>query len=261
MNKIKAIAVDDEPLSLRGLAIALRAHCDIDLIDTLLRPADGLEAIETHRPELVFLDISMPGLSGLELAQRIQTLGSYVIFLTAHAEHGRSAFDAGASDYLTKPVNDARLALALDRARSRIADRRAAGEFDRLLHMVRRSPGQSEAAATGAAPTLRFRDGERELHLRADEIQAVQAERDFVAIITHGRRRLISATMKQMEQELPSDWFERIHRSSIVNRTVVSGTKKDGRDRIVVLLTDGTRLPVGRSYKARAQSLFGAPED
>ena len=256
MNKLVVMAVDDEPLALRGLEIELAAFDDVELRAALTDPRSAVAAAERERPDVFFLDISMPRLNGLELARKIRNFCPYLILLTAHSDMAVAAFDAGVEDYLTKPINPERLRLALDRAHAYLAVQSAASEFEHLADMALRFERARATAPGLPAQQIRFSDGKQEFSLRSDEIEEVRAERDYIRVVGSGRGRLASMTMKQTAELLPKGLFERVHRSSFVNRAFVTGLKREGRERLTLTLRSGREVPVGRGYRAHVQQVF-----
>ena len=148
---IRTILVDDEPLATQGLMLRLEAHDDVEIVATAANGREAIRAIKTHKPDLVFLDIQMPGFDGFSVIQGLMDVEPPLfVFVTAYGEHALRAFEAQAVDYLVKPVDEDRLAATLDRVRQRLAEKRSAEEAERLAE-----------ATHLALPT--FGDGELEL--------------------------------------------------------------------------------------------------
>src|SRR6476659_7105872 len=134
---IRTILVDDEPLATQGLSLRLEAHDDVEIVATAANGREAIRAIKTHKPDLVFLDIQMPGFDGFSVvAGLLEKEPPLFVFVTAYGEHAIRAFEAQAADYLMKPVEEDRLAATLDRVRQRLAEKRGVEEVDRLREVL-----------------------------------------------------------------------------------------------------------------------------
>ena len=199
----------------------------------------AVRAIRTRHPDLVFLDIQMPGLDGFGVIDRIgRAAMPVVVFLTAYDEHALRAFDAEALDYLLKPIDDERFGKALMRARTRIAERDAAN-----------------VAAVGT-PRIAVRDRGRVVLLEAREIAWVAAAGDYVRLHAGSTRYLLRETMGAIEARLPPAQFVRVHRSCIVNLAFVRELLPRRNREQVVVMREGTRLRLSRSYRDRVARLM-----
>jgi two-component system, LytTR family, response regulator len=261
-DALRALIVDDEPIARRGI----RARLAGTGIDVAAECGDGEEAVRAIRelaPDLVFLDVQMPDMDGFAV---IEAIGAdampTVIFVTAYDAHALRAFDAHPLDYLLKPIDDERFALALARARSRIAERRDGALGQRLRAMLAESQVPRALVQTGA-PTLPppsripIRDRGRIVLLDADEITWIEAEGDYVRVHASGRGHLVRETMAAIESRLDAARFVRIHRSAIVNVTRVRELAALPNHDYVVVLRDGTRLRSSRRYADRLRTLVG----
>ncbi len=134
---IRTILVDDEPLAIQGLQLRLQAHDDVEIVDTCSNGREAIRSIKTHKPDLVFLDIQMPGFDGFSVIQGLMEVEPPLfVFVTAYVDHALRAFEADAVDYLMKPVEEARLADTMDRVRQRLAEKRGVDEVDRLKEVL-----------------------------------------------------------------------------------------------------------------------------
>jgi len=134
---IRTILVDDEKLAIQGMELRLEAHADVEIVETCLNGREAIRAIKTHKPDLVFLDIQMPGFDGFSVVQGLMEVEPPLfVFVTAYADHAVRAFDAQATDYLMKPVDESRLAETLDRVRLRLAEKRGMEEAERLKDVL-----------------------------------------------------------------------------------------------------------------------------
>lgn len=241
--KIRTLIADDEPVARAGLRAMLGA---IDWVEIVGEAADGLaaaEAIDQLRPELVLLDIQMPGLLGTEVLARVTHQPS-VVFTTAFAEHAVSAFELGALDYILKPFGPARLAAAMERVRSALGEPAAHSSLERL------------GAVFGKGPILRLfvRSGPSLVPLPVSGIAWFSADGDYVVAHTEGSRHLLHLSLARLEARLDPARFIRIHRTHIVNLDHVLAFRRGLRGQLVAEMRSGVRLAVSRG---RAQELRG----
>ena len=247
MTEIRRVTVfiaDDEPVARAGLRDML---ADTEWVTCVGEAANGpaaLEAIETLRPELVFLDVEMPGLTGTEVMRRLRH-EPYVVFTTAWSQHAATAFELGAVDYLLKPFGADRLALALDRVRSALGEPGSTTALDRYR----------EALSSGPASRIFVRAGRAILPVAVEGISWFEADGDYVAIHTGRARHLIHLSLTRLESRLDTKRFVRIHLNSIVNLDRVRAFRSVGRGRVVAELDDGTRLEVSRAKAKELRAL------
>lgn len=255
---MRVAIIDDEPLAREGLRLMLAAHPDLQLAGEAGNGRDGLDLVRSERPELLLVDVHMPEMSGLEMAAALPAeLAIAVVFVTAYDEYAVRAFDLHALDYLVKPVSEERLAIAVERARSRhrlhsmtqLAEQIRAAQSD--LHPTVPTP---VPAAAAARQQLAIRDGQRVVFVSVDEIDWIEAASYYVEIHTGGRTYLHRETMQHLEATLDPDRFVRIHRSRLINRERISELQRRGRGAVVVL-SDGTSHLVARSYWPKLRQL------
>ena len=240
--KVSALIVDDEPIARAGLRHLI---AEVEWIECIGEAANGVaavEAINALKPELVFLDIQMPGLLGTQVLGRVQHQ-PLVVFTTAYAQHAVTAFELGALDYLLKPFGAERLAAALDRARAALGEPRT-GTPDRL------------GEAFGHAPMSRLfvRSGRSILPLAVAEVTRFEAVGDYIAAHVGATQHLLHLALGQLEARLDPQRFSRIHRAHIVNLDHVRAFRRETDGRVVAELKDGMLLPVSRT---RARDLRG----
>src|ERR687894_3012026 len=149
---IRTILVDDEPLAIQGLQLRLQPHEDVEIVDTCSNGREAIRSIKTHKPDLVFLDIQMPGFDGFSVIQGLMDIEPPLfVFVTAYGDHALRAFDAQAVDYLMKPVDEDRLAATMDRVRLRLSEKRSVEEAERLKEaLAEHAPEAAEEIAEGA---------------------------------------------------------------------------------------------------------------
>lgn len=237
---IRAAIVDDEQLARRGIQQLLAGHADVSVVAECRNGREAAELLERETPELLFLDIQMPELSGFDVMRgAIATLGPaampVTIFLTAYEEFALEAFDVEAADYLVKPVSQDRFDVAMDRARRRLGTR--------PIETIPMQVVVHEAQGKRVIPV--------------EQIDWIGADDYYAAIHTGGRRYLLRETMASLAERLDGTKFVRIHRGAIVNvASVREMRRKDGE--MVVVLADGTRLPVSRRRRLALAAVFRA---
>ena len=251
---IRTLVVDDEPLSREGVLVRLRDEEDIEVVG---EAADGLlavEKIETLKPDLVFLDVQMPGLDGFQVLERIsRDILPMVVFVTAHDVHALRAFEIHAMDYLLKPFSEERFQESLRRAREELRKTDEFPERRRLAELVE----SLEAARAGLDSGPRYasrvvvRDRDRIHLVPTGEILAVEAAGNYVQIVTRDRKYLLRSTLAEMERDLDPARFARIHRSTIVNAGHVREIRPDSHGDCDVHLDGRIVYRMSRAYRGR----------
>jgi len=244
-HTLRAAIIDDEPLARGFLREMLQAHPDIEIIAECANGFEAVKAIDETSPDILFLDVQMPKLDGFEVLELIDP-GPVVVFVTAYDQYATRAFDAHAVDYLLKPFSADRFERALERARSRLGERR--------LPM--------EAAAEARNPADRperivVKDGTRVHVIPLEKLDYVQAQDDYVALHSGGKSYLKQQPIASLEAALDPARFVRIHRSAIVNLERVERIEPYGKDSRIAILSGGARLPVSRSGYARLLDAMG----
>jgi two-component system, LytTR family, response regulator len=239
--KVRTLVVDDEPVARAGLRAMLSAFEWVEVVGEAADGPAAVEAIDRLRPEVVFLDVQMPGLLGTDVLRRIEWQ-PFVIFTTAFSQHAVSAFELGAVDYLLKPFGPARLAAAMERVRAGVGEPAGAGALERL----------SGALSGGPISRLFVRVGGSLVPLPVDGVCWFEADGDYVVVHAAGARHLLHLPLSRLEARLDSLRFVRVHRAYIVNLDHVRAFRRDARGNLEAELTDGRRVPVSR---ARAQEI------
>jgi len=251
---MRAIIVDDEELARRGLALRLAKHADVELLGECRNAREAVKAIRELGPDVVFLDVQMPGKGGFDvLAGLDMPVPPKVVFVTAHDEHALAAFRVNALDYLLKPVQEAALEEALARVRRSLGVRDG-GEAQARLRALTEALGGGRPPAAGD-DTLAVHGSGRIRLVRIADIDYVEAQGDYVAIHTAGRALMMRTTLADMEERLRSRGFLRIHRSQVVNKTRVVELKAMDNGEYDVILSDGSQLKLSRSYRAALDHL------
>ena len=243
---LKVLVVDDEPLATERLQLLLARVDGVDLVGTA---ADGEAAVrmaEALGPDLLLLDVAMPGLDGIDVARALAArhLAPAVVFVTAFDQFAVAAFEVEAVDYLMKPVEGTRLERALDRARSYLQARQA-------------------AAPAAAQPASRYleefwaTDLSGLVRIAARDIDRISAERDYMRLHVGTRSWLIHHSMSALEDGLDPGLFVRLHRSAIVRRDFIKGFQRNPSGRWIARLADGGEQPVGRLYADNVRAIAG----
>ena len=241
--RVSALVIDDEPVARAGLRRML-AHVDwIDCAGEAASGPEAIEAIDSLRPDLVFLDIEMPGASGLDILGRIAHQ-PVVVFTTAHGRHAVDAFELGALDYLLKPFGEERLRAALERVRAAVGEP-AEPALERL----------AEAMGRGPLSRLFVRVGRNIVPVAVAEVAWFEAMGDYVVAHAGGSRHVLHLALGHLEARLDARRFARIHRTCIVNLDRVQAFRPEPGGQLVAELRDGTRLPVSRAKARELRSL------
>lgn len=256
---IKAILVDDEKLAIQGLEIRLEKYEDIEIIDTCNNGREAIRKIKTLKPDLVFLDIQMPGFDGFSVVQGVMEIEPPLfIFVTAFADHAVRAFEAEAIDYLVKPVEEDRLADAVDRVRKRLTEKRGKEEIEKLKNVLNEvapsamadMENSEEPAAAGRYEKLiNVKDRGQIFRVDVDTIERIDAAGDYMCIYTADNSLILRETMKDLEKRLDPRHFQRVHRSTIVNLSQVREIKPHTNGECFLVLGSGAQVKVSRSYR------------
>jgi two-component system LytT family response regulator len=248
---LRVVIVDDEELARRGIRSRLERAGDVDVIAECRNGREAIDAIRRLAPDLVFLDVQMPGKDGFDVVAGLggDAAPPQVIFVTAHDRYAVRAFDVHAFDYLLKPIDDDRFADALARAREAVARARDGDVGRRLAALLR------DVKRVEYPERFVVRSGGRVVFVRAAEIDWVEAAGDYVSLHTGKRTWLLRETMTSIERKLDPDRFARIHRSTIVQVDRIAEMRSYDNGEYVVLLRDGTSLKLSRTYRAVLQRL------
>jgi len=236
-SKLRAIIVDDEDLARRIVREHLAPHRDVEVIAECANGFDAFKAITELKPDLAFLDIQMPKLNGFEVLDLVDYRPS-VIFVTAHDNFALKAFEVHAIDYLLKPFSQERFNEALTKAKEQ-----SSKKYQENLAEV------LTAARTQKKPLERIlvKEGSKVIIIAADAVDYIEAQDDYVSIMANGKGHLKHQRLSELETLLSPERFLRIHRSFIVNIERLSRIEPYAKDSYVVILRDGTKLPVSRT--------------
>ncbi len=260
---IRTIVVDDEKLAVQGMELRLAVHDDVEIVDTCSNGREAIRSIKTNKPDLVFLDIQMPGFDGFSVVQGLMEVEPPLfVFVTAYADHAIRAFETQAIDYLMKPVEDARLADTLDRVRLRLAERRGVEDAGRLMEVLtEHAPDAAhelgaDMADNAEAPAanrfeklINIKDRGQIFRVDVDSIERIDAAGDYMCIYTGDNTLILRETMKDLERRLDPRRFQRVHRSTIVNLDLVKQVKPHTNGECFLVLDSGASVKVSRSYR------------
>jgi len=265
-RKLRTLLVDDEALSRRGLELRLKVAGDIEIVGHCSNGREALASIREHRPDLVFLDIQMPGLSGFDVLAELQPHElPMIVFVTAYDRFAVQAFEARAIDYVLKPVDDARLAATLTHVRELVEQRTAINERNQLVHLLAelRGSGEIESVdpmATANVPNwLPIRNGRETVRVPVEAIEWVDAAGDYLCIHASGHTHILRATMREMENLLDPRLFQRVHRSTIVNLTRVKSLRAHMNGEYFLRLEGGQELTLSRTYRDKVEYFLKRP--
>ncbi len=248
---LRALIVDDEPIARQVLRDELDHQPDVEVVGEAATGLAALERIATLRPDVVFLDLQMPGMTGFEVIQKMP-LGSHVpvvIVVTAYDQHAIEALDAGAVDYLLKPVREARLQKALDRARQLV--RAPAVAADAVARLE-----QSTSPVPGAVRKVVGRLGEEYFLLNPSEVLAFQADGELVWIITEKQRYLANERLRTIQQKLAGGSFERVHRGALVNVDHVRKMSALSSNRWLITLCNNQEFIVSKRLARNVRTIL-----
>jgi two-component system LytT family response regulator len=244
-KKLRTVVVDDEELARQVLRELLRAHDEIEVVAECRNGLEAVKAVAQCKPDLLFLDVQMPKLTGFDVLELIGP-DVPVIFVTAYDEYAMKAFEVHAVDYLLKPVGKERLSAALQRVKLRAAEKQPTPSD---LTIAARPAGQF-------AERLVVKDGTRVTLIPVAKLDYAEAQDDYVALAAEGKKHLKQQTIASLEAALDPKLFVRIHRSYVVNLERVTRIEPYGKESRVAILSTGAKLPVSRAGYARLQTLL-----
>ena len=245
---IRTLIIDDEPPARRGVVLLLASQPDFSIAGECQNGKEAVSMISATKPDLIFLDIQMPGMSGFDV---LSSIGPdevpATIFLTAYDEYALAAFDIHALDYLLKPIDEERFISALERARELLRLRKLASQQQRISDLLSIEAGRKQE---GPLKRLVVRECRSSFFVAVDDIEWIEAIGDYAGLHVKGRTHMLRESMAVLETRLDPRKFARIHRSAIVQLDCVAalraGTNRDG----VVQLKSGTELKVSRTYSS-----------
>jgi two-component system LytT family response regulator len=257
--KIRTVIADDEELARRGLR-ALSKRCeDLELICECSNGRETVDAIHRYRPDLVFLDVQMPGKTGFDVISAISAAQRpHVIFVTAYDNFALRAFEVHALDYLLKPVNEERFDAALGRVREAMSHAADNAIVQRVRQVAADLQVATSPSVVSAGDRLPIKANGRIVVIRLADIDWIEADRDYVSIHVGTKIWLMRETIAALELRLALSGFVRIHRSALVNAERVKELRSRDKGEYTVVLNDGTELKLTRNYRASVERLVGA---
>ena len=259
-TRIRTLIVDDEPAARRGVRLLLERDPAVEILGEATGGIEATEWINREKPDLVFLDVQMPGCDGFEVLAKVGlSAPPAVIFVTAYDEHALRAFDVNAIDYLLKPYDDARFAAALQRAKQAVRQREADSvnsQLSQLLSYLQHDAAQATAQTAAQGERILLKSSGEIFFLKAEEIDWIEAEGDYMKFHVSGRVHLMRETMARLEARLDPKRFIRIHRSTIVNIDRLRKLSPSFAGEYAVILQDGTKLKLSRGYQERISVLL-----
>ena len=245
---MRALIVDDEPLARRGVALRLKRFRDVELVGECGDGPSAVEKILELTPDVVFLDVQLPGMDGFEVLRALPREDlPMVIFLTAYEQHALRAFEVHALDYLLKPVDDERFGTALQRARQVIDTDSKIQMAERIVHLLEERPGRYVSR-------FPVRVGSRIQVVLTDDIEWIAAAGDYAELHCGGRCHLLRETMNALDQKLDPLQFLRIHRSKIVRVGCIRELRAIDNREYLVTLSDGSEHRSSRTYADRLEA-------
>jgi two-component system LytT family response regulator len=257
--KIRTIIADDEELARRGLKALLQRSEKLELICECCNGQETVDAIHRHRPDLVFLDVQMPGKTGFDVISNIvDAERPHVVFVTAYDKFALRAFEVHALDYLLKPVNEERF----DAALARVQEAMTHATDNAIVQRVRQVAAELQVAKSPSAPSavdrLPIKVNGRIVLIRVADIDWIEADGDYVSVHVADKAWLMRETIVAVELRLALSGFVRIHRAILVNADRVKELRPLDKGEYTVVLNDGTELKLTRFYRASVERLIGA---
>ena len=258
---IRTILVDDEKLAIQGLQLRLEKFPDVEIIDTCSNGREAIRKIKTEKPDLVFLDIQMPGFDGFSVVKGVMDIEPPLfVFVTAYEEHAIRAFEANAVNYLMKPVDEIKLADTIERVRQRLAEKKSAEDAGQLLDVLAEVAPERVADFVETTQAVSESEGRFEklinvkdrgqiFRVEVDTIEHIEAAGDYMIISTGDNSLVLRETMKDLERRLDPRKFQRVHRSTIVNLDLVRQVRPHTNGECFLVLESGAEVKVSRSYR------------
>ena len=262
--KIRTLLVDDEELARRGLLIRLKDAADIDIVGEAAHGEEALQLVDELRPDLMFLDIQMPGMNGFDVLKALAGKRMpMIVFVTAYDEYAIKAFDAHAIDYLLKPIDENRLTEALSHVREQWEQQEAVQHRTRLLQIIAEMSDVSsvdldsimakgsDALGPKYLKKLPIKDGRTTVRVDIEDIDWIDAAGDYMCVHAKGVTHILRGTMKKLEDRLDPIIFQRIHRSTIVNINRVKELRSHMNGEYFLSLDNGVEVKLSRHYKEK----------
>jgi len=264
---MRVIIVDDEALARRGLRLRLASIADVEIVAECANGVEALRAVVEYQPDLIFLDIQMPEMSGFDVVSNLQQDNMpLIIFVTAFDQYAVEAFDIHAVDYLLKPIDEERLVESIARVRNHLSQNGAVTDKQRLLELVISITGKTEGSIsqllkdhTGSQSfpdRLAIKDAGETTLVKTQEIDWIDAAGDYMCVHANNQTHIMRITMKELEAQLDPVIFQRVHRSTIVNLERVTKVCSHMNGEFYLELSNGNSVKMSRSYKGKVKHFF-----
>ena len=261
---IRALIVDDEPVARQTIRVLLRNDPDVTVVGECANGPSAIESIRRESPDLLFLDVQMPGMNGFEVLKALkQERLPAIIFTTAYDQYALRAFEVHALDYLLKPFDDDRFAESLDRARNLIVGHKMEEMSRQLLDLLERFEmkerlvHQPPPSAERYLSRFMIKSTGRVIVLDVDLVDLIEAEGNYVSIHAEGKKHLLREKMNALESQLDPSMFARIHRSTIIRTDRIKSLKPLFNGDYVVTMMDGKEFTLSRTYREKVLAALG----
>ncbi|MCX6120928.1 MAG: LytTR family DNA-binding domain-containing protein [Ignavibacteriales bacterium] len=255
---IRVAIVDDEALARRAMRRALEEVSDVEVIGECSNGEEAIEMLSKIRPDLIFLDIEMPRLNGMELAQRLMEKGDpCIVFVTAYEKYALDAFKVQAADYVLKPINEFNIREAIERVADRIRQRRRQetdSRLDSIIQLIEQQKKDLQPA--GSLDRLTIKNNGRIYFVETTSIDWIQAEGNYVTLHAGTVKHLLRIKMNQLEERLNPKQFFRIHRSTIVNIQSIKELRSYFNGTYMILLSGNTKIFSSRGYRENVEQIL-----
>ncbi len=250
-KKIKAIIVDDEPLSREKIRILTESNNQLEIIGEAKNFSEAKTLINKLNPELLFLDINMPGKSGIELISALAENAPFVIFTTAHSDYAAEAFNLNAVHYLLKPFDQQKFNDAVDRAKERIFGKKSGEILTKIQSVI--SSKQYNDFYTDKIP-VKVQD--KIVLVPLSEIYFIEADKNYAIINLKEKHYRMRTTLNELAESLNPDLFIRVHKSFIINKAFIQEFEPTFNNEYIIKLTSNKKIPTGNAYKENVQRLL-----
>ncbi len=250
-NKIKAIIVDDEPLSREKIRILADSNNQIELIGEATNVKEAISLIDKMKPDLLFLDINMPGKSGIDFISELGESAPFVIFTTAHSNYAAEAFNLNAVHYLLKPFDRQKFNEAVDRSGERIFAKKSGDILQRMNDVIK-----SEIDKAVYADRIPVKTEDKIVLVPVNEVLFIEADKNYAVIILKDKSYRMRKTLNDLGEKLDPDVFIRVHRSYIINKTFVQELEPTFNQEYIIKLNTGKKIPTGSAFKQNVDKLL-----
>lgn len=255
---MRVIVVEDEPIAREGLCALLGAEASVEVVGAFSSAEAGRRGVRATEPDAMFVDIEMPNEDGVDFVRSIQAESRpYVVFVTAHENYATTAFDVAAIDYVLKPIDEARLSEAVERVRRAMETNTRAEAHSRLASAIAAVSGDVDADDKRPITRMSARVGNKLIVVKMTDVSWIEADGDYLRLHSNGRVLLVRMTMRELKRRVDPEQFMRAHRSAFINVEFIGSVDMTSHGEHVALLSDGSRVRIGRTYKAALFQILG----